>query len=151
VFPSFPLPLPPSLSIQKYWTIKNCNASMKDNYRSLFMKNQYSLCITWGIDYRDITKDIYQTVRIPYCPKTMWWIFASMQHMWILGEWPCVATEIYNIMITYVKMCVILLWEKVYGHLVLVGLGDGDIVGVGTWLAWATATSLVWQRVRSRP
>jgi hypothetical protein len=32
-----------------------------------------------------------------------------------LGECPCVATEPYNNTITYVHMCVILLWEKCFG------------------------------------
>jgi hypothetical protein len=31
-----------------------------------------------------------------------------------LGECPCVATERYNTTITYVQMCVILLWEKIW-------------------------------------
>ena len=32
----------------------------------------------------------------------------------LLGECPCVATETYNTTITYVQMCVILLWEKIW-------------------------------------
>jgi hypothetical protein len=69
--------------------------------------SHYLLLRGWGLS-RDRS-----TVQIGWRQNQVESGYPLQPYIYILGECPCVATELYNNTITYVHMCVILLWENV--------------------------------------